>query len=108
MELLFPVVHAQEAGQSSSLYINILLFGGILVFFYFFLWRPQAKQAKEHRELVAGISAGDEVMTSGGLLGRVAEVGEEYLTVEVAAGVRVKLQKSSVKAALPKGTIDRA
>ncbi|MEX2469198.1 MAG: preprotein translocase subunit YajC [Pseudohongiellaceae bacterium] len=84
---------------------NLILFGGMFLLFYLILWRPQSKRAKEHRELVAAISKGDEVMTSGGLLGKVTRVSDDYLAVEVAEGVELKLQKSSVAAALPKGTI---
>ena len=75
------------------------------VMFYLILWRPQSKRAKEHRDLVGGISKGDEVMTSGGLLGKVSKVNDDYIAIMVAEGVELKIQKSSVAAALPKGTI---
>lgn len=104
MNLLFPTAYAQEPGQPSVTY-NLILFGGMIVLFYFILWRPQSKRAKEHKELIGGISKGDEVMTSGGLLGKVVRVDEDYLALEVADGVELKLQKSSIAAALPKGTI---
>tara|TARA_B100000959_G_scaffold285032_1_gene358443 strand:+ start:3022 stop:3291 length:270 start_codon:yes stop_codon:yes gene_type:complete len=84
---------------------NLLLFGGALLMFYLILWRPQSKRSKEHRELVGGISKGDEVMTSGGLLGKVSKVSDDYIAIVVAEGVELKVQKSSVSAALPKGTI---
>ena len=71
------------------------------------LWRPQSKRAKEHRDLVGSISKGDEVMTSGGLLGKVTKVNDEYIVGEISDGVQIKLQKSSVAAALPKGTINQ-
>jgi preprotein translocase subunit YajC len=73
--------------------------------FYLILWRPQAKRAKEHRELVGGLSKGDEVLTSGGILGRITNVSDDYVTVEISEGVEVNLQKSAIGAALPKGTI---
>ena len=101
---LFPIAYAQGApavGQSP--WTSLLLFGGM----FLLLWRPQSKRAKEHRELVGGISKGDEVMTSGGLLGKVTKVSDDYMTVQVADGVELKLQKSSVAAALPKGTINQ-
>lgn len=109
MNLLFPVAYAQEAGQPAqpSLTYNLLLFGGMFFLFWLILWRPQSKRAKEHQELVSGISKGDEVMTSGGLLGKVTKVQEDYIAVEVSDGVELKLQKSSVAAALPKGTISQ-
>jgi preprotein translocase subunit YajC len=109
MNLLFPVTYAQEAGQGQqpSMMYNFILFGGILLLFYLLLWRPQSKRSKEHRELMSSISKGDEIMTSGGVLGKVTRVGEDYISVQVAEGVELKLQKSSVAAALPKGTINQ-
>ncbi|MDD9889141.1 MAG: preprotein translocase subunit YajC [Gammaproteobacteria bacterium] len=109
MNLLFPVAYAQEAGQPQqpSLTYNLILFGGMFFLFWLILWRPQSKRAKEHRELISGISKGDEVMTSGGLLGKVTKVQDDYIAIEVADGVELKLQKSSVAAALPKGTISQ-
>lgn len=109
MNLLFPFAYAQEAGQSPqpSLTYNLILFGGMFFLFWLILWRPQSKRAKEHRELISGITKGDEVMTSGGLLGKVTKVQDDYIAVEVADGVELKLQKSSVAQALPKGTINQ-
>ena len=106
MNLLFPTAFAQEAGQQPSPY-NFLLFGGMFFLFWLILWRPQSKRAKEHRDLVSNISKGDEIMTSGGLLGKVTKVSDDYIAVEVSEGVELKLQKSSVAAALPKGTINQ-
>lgn len=73
--------------------------------FYFIIWRPQSKRAKEHKELVGGIGKGDEIVTNGGLIGKVTKVDDQFLLVEVAKGVEVRLQKGAVSAALPKGTI---
>lgn len=106
MNLLFPIAYAQEAGQSSTTY-NLILFGGMFLLFYLILWRPQSKRAKEHKELIGGVSKGDEVMTSGGLLGKVTKVSDDYIAIEVAEGVELKVQKSSVAGALPKGTINQ-
>ena len=107
MNFLFSIANAQEAGQAQqpSLVYNLLLFGGIFFLFWLILWRPQSKRAKEHRDLVTSISKGDEIMTSGGVLGKVNKVSEDYIAVEVSDGVELKLQKSSVAATLPKGTI---
>ena len=109
MNTLFPIAYAQDVaqGQQPSLVYNLLLFGGMFFLFWLILWRPQSKRAKEHRELVNSISKGDEVMTSGGLLGKVTKVNDEYIAVEISNGVEIKLQKSSVAAALPKGTINQ-
>lgn len=106
MNLLFPTAYAQEAAAPQpSLTYNLVLFGGMFLLFYLILWRPQSKRAKEHRELVEAIGKGDEVMTSGGLLGKVTRVSDDYVAIEVADNVELKIQKSSVAAALPKGTI---
>ncbi len=106
MNLLFPVAYAQESGTPTMTY-NLLLFGGMFLLFYFILWRPQSKRAKEHKELIGSISKGDEVMTSGGLLGKVTKVNDDYIAIQVADSVELKIQKSSVAAALPKGTISK-
>ena len=107
MNLFFSTAYAQEPTSAPSLTYNLILFGGMFLLFYLILWRPQSKRAKEHRELVGNISKGDEVMTSGGLLGKVTRVGDDYIAIEVADGVEMKVQKSSVAAALPKGTINQ-
>lgn len=76
----------------------------IFVIFYFLLIRPQMKRAKEHRKMVEGLAKGDEVVTTGGLLGRITEVGEGFFSLEVADGVVVRLQSNSVSQVMPKGT----
>jgi len=107
MNFLISAAYAQEAGAPAqpSVAFNLIFIGGMFVLFYFILWRPQSKRAKEHRELVKSLAKGDEVLTSGGILGKVTRVTDEYITVEVADGVELPLQKASVAAALPKGTI---
>ena len=80
----------------------------IFVVFYFLLIRPQTKRAKEHKAMVAAIATGDEVVTSGGILGKVTDVGDQFLTVEIADGVRVKVQRHTVASVLPKGSLKSA
>ena len=80
----------------------------IFVIFYFLLIRPQSKRAKEHREMVAKLAKGDEVVAGGGILGRVTDVSDSYVTVEVADGVAIKVQRAAVAQVLPKGTIKAA
>jgi preprotein translocase subunit YajC len=82
----------------------VILFG----LFYFLLIRPQTKRAKEHRSMVAALQKGDEVVTSGGTLGRVTEVGEVFVTLEVAQNVNIKVQRQMIQAVMPKGTIKSA
>jgi preprotein translocase subunit YajC len=76
----------------------------IVVIFWFFLIRPQQKKAKEHRAMVESLSKGDEVVSSGGLLGKIVEIDESFVSLEVAAGVRVRVQRHAVAALMPKGT----
>ncbi len=77
----------------------------IFVVFWFFLIRPQMKQAKEHKNMVETLAKGDEVVTSGGVLGKINQVGDNFLLLEIAKGVEVKVQKHSISATMPKGTI---
>jgi preprotein translocase subunit YajC len=82
-----------------------LMMGLFLVFAYFMVWRPQAKRAKEQQQLLQSLAKGDEVITIGGLLGRVTKVADPYLTVAIANDIEVVVQKSAVAGLLPKGTI---
>jgi preprotein translocase subunit YajC len=109
MDFLISSAWAQAAGgaQPNAL-VQLLPLILIFVVFYFLLIRPQAKRAKEHKAMVAALAVGDEVVTSGGILGRITEAGEQFLTVEVAEGVRVKVQRHTVSSVLPKGTLKSA
>ena len=79
-----------------------------IVIFYFLLIRPQQKKAKEHQAMLGRIASGDEVVTAGGILGKVVEVGDTITTIEIADGVRVKVQKFQITSLVPKGTIKGA
>jgi preprotein translocase subunit YajC len=106
---LIPSAYAQAAGGAQpNAFVQLLPLVLIFVVFYFLLIRPQAKRAKEHKAMVAALAVGDEVVTSGGILGKVTETGEQFLTVEIAEGVRVKAQRHTVTAVLPKGTLKNA
>ena len=96
------------AAQQGDPMQTLIFFGGMILIFYFLLIRPQQKRAKEHRNMVAALSKGDEIVTNGGLLGKVTEVGEEYLTVELGENNSVKLQKQAVATVLPKGSVKEA
>lgn len=76
-----------------------------VVIFYFFLIRPQMKQAKEHKQLVSNLAKGDEIVTNGGMLGKINQVGDNFIVLEVARDTEVKVQKNAVSAVLPKGTL---
>jgi preprotein translocase subunit YajC len=80
----------------------------MFVLLYFLLMRPQMKRAKEHRQMVAGLQKGDEVVTSGGTLGKVTNVGDSYVKVEIAPSVEITVQKPAIQTLLPKGTIKSA
>jgi len=109
MDFFINVANAQAAGgaQGGGL-VSMLMFVPILAIFYFLIIRPQNKRAKDQRDMISKIVAGDEVATAGGLLGKVLEVGDQYLTLEIANGVNVKLQKFQVAQVLPKGTVKSA
>ena len=85
--------------------LGLLPFVLIIVVFYFLLIRPQQKRQKQHREMVANIKKGDEVVTNGGTLGRVSDVGENFVTLEVSTGVEIKVQAHAIQTMMPKGTI---
>lgn len=93
------------AGQGSSIISQVIFFGGFILIFYFLIWRPQAKRAKEHKALMSGLSKGDEVVTNGGMAGRITKVTDDFVVLEVADKVEIKVQKASVATALPKGTL---
>lgn len=109
MSFLIADAHAQSAGQpQGDPMVSWLLLIGMFVVFYFLLIRPQQKRAKEHRQMVDALKVGDEVVTGGGMLGKVSAVSEQFATIEVASGVQVKVQRHSIGAVLPKGSLKSA
>jgi len=84
---------------------GILMMVGMFVVFYFLLIRPQQKRQKEHKNMVTGLAKGDEIVTMGGVLGKIIAVDDNFITVEVAKGTEIKVQRMSVQAMMPKGTI---
>lgn len=91
---------AQQTGATGWLLI-VLMF----VVFYFMLIRPQTKRAKQHREMVSTLNEGDEIVTAGGVLGRITAINEQFVSLEVADGVRIKVQRHTIGAVMPKGTM---
>jgi preprotein translocase subunit YajC len=77
----------------------------MFVVLYFIMIRPQMKRQKEHKAMVEALAKGDEVVTAGGVLGRVSKMGETYLSIEVSNGVELQVQRSAVVQVLPKGTL---
>jgi len=109
MDFLISTAYAQTAANSpQSTLMQFLPIVVLFVAFYFLLIRPQTKKAKEHREMVAKLAVGDEVVTAGGVLGRVTEAGETFVTVEIAKGVEIKVQRFQVSQLMPKGTYKSA
>ena len=77
----------------------------MFVVLWFMMIRPQMKKAKEHQAMVSALAKGDEVVTGGGLLGKITKIGDQYLSVEISSGVEVQVQRSSIVTVLPKGSI---
>jgi preprotein translocase subunit YajC len=109
LDLLIAPAHAQAAPAAGGSMMSTLLFPIILIaVMYFLMIRPQMKRAKEHRAMLDKLSRGDEVITNGGIAGTVTEIGDSFLTVEIASGVQVRLQKGAIANVLPKGTLKSA
>jgi preprotein translocase subunit YajC len=107
MSGIISSAYAQTTGAApaSSGISSILMLVMFVVIFYFMLIRPQQKRSKDQQNMLGKLASGDEVATSGGLIGRITEVGDTLITLELTDGVRVKLQKSAVTQLLPKGTM---
>lgn len=108
MSLFISDAIAQSGASPQSGLMSLLPLILLFVVFYFLLIRPQQKRQKQHKEMVAAVAKGDEVVTMGGLLGKVTDVNDNFLTVEVAKGTNVKVQRSLIQALMPKGTIKEA
>jgi|SRR5690606_9908946 preprotein translocase subunit YajC len=107
MSLLISSAMAQEAGAAtqSSPMISLIMFGGMFLFMYLILIRPQRKRQKEHQALITALAKGDEVITTSGLLGKVIKVDDNYVVLEMGNNIELRFQKVAVHAVLPKGTI---
>lgn len=97
--------YAQAGGSAGPGMGDFLFLIIIFAVFWFLLIRPQQKRQKEHKAMVAGLSKGDEVVTNGGLLGKITQVGDNFVTLEIADGLRVQVQRMAVAALMPKGTM---
>ncbi|MDQ8039815.1 MAG: preprotein translocase subunit YajC [Rickettsiella sp.] len=94
-----------SAGPQGGGYSQILILLGFVIIFYLLLWRPQAKRAKEHRQLMASLAIGDEVTTTGGMVGKITALRDEFVTLKIAENVEIKMQKVAIASVLPKGTL---
>ncbi|OEC41099.1 preprotein translocase subunit YajC [Pseudomonas sp. 1D4] len=109
MSFLIPAAYADAAapaaaGPAGTGFEWVFLIG-FLVIFYLMIWRPQSKRAKEHKNLLSGLQKGDEVVTSGGIAGKVVKVSDDFVVIEVSDTVELKIQKVAIAATLPKGTL---
>jgi preprotein translocase subunit YajC len=93
------------AGGGDAGFMGLLPIVLMFVLLYFLMIRPQMKRAKEHKQMVEALQKGDEVVTAGGVLGRISEMGEAYVTLEIAPNVEISVQRGSVQTLLPKGTL---
>ena len=107
MSLFISTAHAAgEAAQQPSLVANLLMIAVFVAIFYFLIWRPQSKRAKEHRTLVESVGVGSEIVFAGGLMGRITKLEGDFAVVELNRGNEVKIQRASVISVLPEGTLD--
>lgn len=106
MDFFIQSAFAQDAAASTgSGLASLLPLVFLFVVFYFLLIRPQTKRAKEHKQMVDAVTKGDEIVTNGGILGKITEVGENFVVAELAPNVEVKIQRMSIAAVMPKGTM---
>ena len=103
--MLISPAFAQTPGGGESGWVGMLPIVLMFVLLYFLMIRPQMKRAKEHKAMTESLQKGDEVITAGGVLGKIVKVGDAYIAIEIAPGTEVQVQKSAVQTMLPKGTI---
>ena len=107
MDFFISAAHAQAAqppqpDMFTGLFLPMIFLG---VVFYFLIIRPQSKRAKEHKTMLSELTKGDEVATNGGLLGKVVKIGENFVEIEVAENINVRVQKQAISNLMPKGTL---
>lgn len=102
---VYAAAPASTAAAQHSPWPTIAMLAVFFVIFYFLLIRPQSKRAKAQRELLANLGKGEEVMTSGGMMGKIIEIDQSIVSLEIANGVVIKVQKSAITGTLPKGTL---
>ena len=105
--MLISPAYAQAAGSPESSLMSFLPLILMFVVLYFLMIRPQMKRAKEHKAMIGALNKGDEVITAGGVVGKITDVSEEYVTVDIGSEstVTIHIQKQAVQTLLPKGTI---
>ena len=106
--MLISNAYAAPAASAQDPIMGLLPFVVIFVLFYFMLIRPQMKRAKEQKKMIGALQKGDEVITAGGLLGKIIKVGEQFVSLEIADNVTIQVQKQTVQTLLPKGSVKSA
>lgn len=105
LDFVLSPAYAQAAPAAPNPLFQFAPLVILIVIFYFMLIRPQMKRNKEHRNMLGALAKGDEAVTSGGIAGKVVNIGENYVSLEVSDGVSIKIQKSAISSVLPKGTL---
>ena len=108
MDFLIQSAHAQGAAAPGGGINPFIIMIGFIALMYFIMIRPQQKRQKEHASLVAALKVGDEVLTTGGILGIITGVSDHYAIIKVAENTEIKIQKSSVASVVPKDTFENA
>ena len=103
--MIISPAYAQAAGGADAGLMSFLPIILLFVILYFLMIRPQMKRAKEQKAMIEALQKGDEVVTAGGMVGRITKLGEQYMTLEIAPNTEIVVQRSAVQVPLPKGTL---
>ena len=103
--MIISNAYAQAAAGGDAGFMGLLPIILMFVLLYFLMIRPQMKRAKEHKQMVEALQKGDEVLTAGGVVGRITVMGDAYVSLEIAPGIEISVQRSAVQTLLPKGTM---
>lgn len=101
----FAAAATTPAQVGNDMFGTILMLVGFGVILYFFLWRPQSKRVKEHRDLITNLAKGDEVITNGGIVGKLSKLTDDFVSIAISEGIEIKVQRSAITTVLPKGTM---
>lgn len=105
---MISIAHAQQAGAQGGSMMSLVMMVAIFAIFYFLMIRPQQKKQKELKAMIEALQKGDEVLTAGGIIGRIQRLDDHYIDIEIAANVVIKMQRNSVVNVLPKGSFKTA
>lgn len=103
--MLLATAGGAAAGQGGGLMSFLIMFVPLILIMYFMMIRPQQKKMKQHKEMMGALEKGDEVMTTGGIIGKISKIKDDYVVLSLSEGMEIKFQKASIAQTLPKGTI---